>query len=220
MSDTAQTETTDRSPARKQTRQRPVSMMLSTVLAMGFVALGFGIGTVLARTRTSAPEFPADLSPEAGFARDMSVHHTQGVDMADTIRLRTGDPMLRTLATDIVLTQQSQIGRFSAWLDIWGLPVGPTRDPMVWAGMNHPDGRMPGMATRDQVAALDTLAIAQAEVEFLRLMIAHHEGAVTMAQAVLPLTKRAEVTKMAQAVIKGQQREIDAMRALLTSRAA
>src|SRR5215203_2460385 len=109
---------------------------------------------------------PRDSSPEAGFARDMSVHHAQAVAMAEAIRGRTSDPDLRLLATDIALGQQRQIGRMSGWLDEWQLPQTSTAAPMVWirvdnlldgatmAGMDHggsdmsvgPGELMPGMA--------------------------------------------------------------------------
>lgn len=69
------------------------------------------------------PGPPGDTSPEAGFARDMLVHHAQAVEMAELVRFRTQDPVVRALATDIALTQQAQIGQVRGWLDVWGLPV-------------------------------------------------------------------------------------------------
>src|SRR3954451_23104280 len=75
---------------------------------------------------------PDDSSAEAGFARDMSVHHAQAVAMAEAIRDRTTDPELKLLATDIALGQQGQIGRMSGWLDEWGLNQTATATPMAW----------------------------------------------------------------------------------------
>lgn len=162
------------------------------------------------------PRFPGDDSAEAGFARDMSVHHAQAVEMAELIRPRTEDPELRQLATDIVLTQQAQIGRISGWLDVWGLRATGTQPPMAWMGM----GGQPviGMASQADVNALATLSVAEAEERFLRLMIRHHRGGVLMAEAILERTDREEVVRLAESIVVGQTAEIEAMQAMLEAR--
>jgi hypothetical protein len=97
---------------------------------------------------TSRP--PGDDSPEAGFARDMMVHHAQAVQMAQIIEGKTEDTEIRSLAADIALTQQAQIGQMQGWLDVWGLSPTGTEEPMAWMG--HPtDGRMPGMASPEEI---------------------------------------------------------------------
>src|SRR6266545_1813312 len=57
------------------------------------------------------PSDPGDNSAEAGFARDMQVHHAQAVEMALIVRDRTENDHIRTIATDIMLTQQDEMGR-------------------------------------------------------------------------------------------------------------
>lgn len=59
---------------------------------------------------------PGDASADAGFARDMATHHAQAVEMAMIVHSRTDDPEVATLAMDIALTQQSQIGIMRTWL--------------------------------------------------------------------------------------------------------
>ncbi len=186
-------------------------------------ACGFAIGALIVDDSDAGPSVgsgtPAETSAAAGFARDMAVHHAQGVEMADTIRTRTTDPAIITLATDIVLTQENQIGRFYGWLEQWGLPP-TTATPMVWMGTEH-EGlsmSMPGMATRAEVRALDELPVEEAEVAFLRLMIRHHLGALDMADAVVDLTDRPEVLRAAEAVRASQSVEIDSMNTLLEQR--
>jgi uncharacterized protein (DUF305 family) len=188
---------------------------------------------------------PVEGSAEAGFARDMSVHHAQAVAMAETIRDRTTDPDLKLLATDIALGQQGQIGRMSGWLDEWGLSQTSTATPMTWiradnvlsGGSDHMEGMgngatdstemsmgagglMPGMATRPQITALGTLPIDQAEVSFLQLMIAHHIAGVEMAQSVLARSDRPDVVRLATSIINGQQAEITVMTEMLAKRGA
>src|SRR4028119_242121 len=88
-------------------------------------------------------QLPGDDSAEAGFARDMSVHHAQAVEMAEIVRDKTESEEVRLMAADMALTQQGQIGRMQGWLDAWALPPTGTGPAMSWT--RHPtDGRRPG----------------------------------------------------------------------------
>lgn len=166
-----------------------------------------------------APGSPGDDSAEAGFARDMSVHHAQAVQMAEGIRFRTADEVLRTLATDIALTQQAQIGRMTGWLDVWGLPATGRRPAMAWMGHDG-NGAMPGMATPAQRTAISDAPTGEAEIVFLQAMIRHHRSGVVMAEAFLTRGGRAVVRRLARQMIAGQQSEIQALSDLLTARGA
>lgn len=194
----------------------------SGIVLLAATALGIGIGAVATRSADDPSTTPANNSAEAGFVRDMSTHHAQAVSMADAIRSRTQDPLLAALATDIVLTQQSQIGRFSGWLDQWGLPITSLDAPMSWAQEHTAMDMeaMPGMATNDEIRQLDSLPLDQAEVLFLNLMIRHHRGGVEMAEAVLTMTGRDEVRRLASSIVTSQQSEIDAMQSMLDERAS
>ncbi|RFU37287.1 DUF305 domain-containing protein, partial [Actinomadura logoneensis] len=177
---------------------------------------------------------PASEGPEAGFARDMSVHHAQAVEMSFLVRDRTGDKAVRLLAYDIINTQQAQIGMMTAWLDGWGLPKADPAGPMRWMGHGaHGQaggtggaaggsgaGTMPGMATAAQLAELGKASGRQAETLFLRLMIAHHRGGVAMAGAVLGRSGNAQVTRLARTMVEGQGAEITLMERMLAERGA
>ena len=133
------------------------------------------------------------------------------------IRDRTEDPLVAGLALDIVLTQQAQIGRMSGWLDVWGLQATGDDPPMAW--MEHAiEGRMPGMASPEEIARLKGLSGVEADREFLRLMIRHHEGGAPMAQALLERSGDEPVRRLARSIVQSQQAEVDVMRRLLTSK--
>ena len=135
---------------------------------------------------------PGDGSAEAGFARDMMVHHAQAVQMAEIVRDKTKSDDMRLLASDIALTQQAQIGIMQGWLGVWGLSIVGTEPAMAWMG--HPmDGPMPGMATPEEINRLGELPPEEADALFLRLMIPHHQAAIPMADAILKRTDRPEV---------------------------
>jgi uncharacterized protein (DUF305 family) len=157
---------------------------------------------------------PGNDSAEAGFARDMIVHHGQAVQMAEIIRDKTYSDDIRLLAADISLTQQGQIGIMQGWLEVWGLPITGEEPAMAWMG--HPtDGLMPGMATPDEITRLNQLPSDRADVLFLRLMIAHHEAAIPMAQAILKRTDEPEVRELAKAIENSQKVEIKNMKAMV-----
>jgi len=157
---------------------------------------------------------PGEDSPEAGFARDMIVHHDQAVVMALSIRDRTANPALRSLATDIMLTQENQMGQMLGWLNVWDLPATGLAPHMAW--MDHPTpGLMPGMATPEDLSHLDQLTGTAADDEFLRLMILHHRGGIAMAQAALERSSNTQVRDLATSIVTAQTSEIAAMEDLL-----
>jgi uncharacterized protein (DUF305 family) len=186
--------------------------------------VGLGAGLLLGR-----PSYPGDTSVDAGFARDMSTHHAQGVDMAMTIYPATTDPQLRSVTVDIGLTQQGQIGVMQTWLDTWGLSPTGSRPPMAWmAGHDHggpsashtlrPDGLMPGMATPAELERLRQATGKAKEILFLQLMIRHHHAGVVMAEVAVERATRPEVRDLAQKIIDGQQGEIRVLTAFLLER--
>ncbi|GAA2445096.1 DUF305 domain-containing protein [Actinomadura vinacea] len=172
---------------------------------------------------------PGDDGPEAGFARDMSVHHAQAVRMSFIVRDRTEDERVRLLAYDIINTQSAQIGMMTAWLDEWELPKTDPAGPMRWmkghgghggSGAAPPGGTaaMPGMATREQLDRLEKASGRDAEVRFLQLMITHHRAGVAMARAVLERTDHARVRALARTMVNGQESEITLMTDMLRQR--
>ena len=157
---------------------------------------------------------PGDGSVEAGFARDMSVHHAQAVEMAGIIRDKTSNEEIEILATDVILTQQGQIGQMQGWLAVWGLSPTGTEPTMSWMGMPT-EGRMPGMASPEEVGRLRELPPGEADKEFLRLLITHHRAAIPMAEAAMEGSDRPEVERLAEAISESQQSEMRAMQDLL-----
>jgi uncharacterized protein (DUF305 family) len=194
-------------------RTPPVRWTKIAVAAVIVIVVG------LAAASAGRPPLPGDQSIEAGFARDMVVHHAQAVEMAEIVRSRTRDPAILTLATDVVLTQQSQIGRFQGWLDVWELPVTGPDEAMNWMGQPT-TGRMPGMASAEDVASLGELPLEQMDVRFLQLMIPHHQAAILMADAIDGMTDEREVLALARGISGSQGAEIEYMRQLLAERGA
>ena len=199
------------------TPPRTRTQSATAFLGIALVVL-VAVGGYVAGGASAAPS-PGEDSAEVGFARDMSAHHSQAVEMAELLRPKTDDPEMQLLASDISLTQQAQIGQMSAWLDLWELPTHSTTGPMAWMGMPHDRmADMPGMASRAEIAELAQQQGPAAERTFLRLMISHHRSGVMMAEAVLQRSDEPVVRALADRIMASQQAEIDTMQTLLASR--
>ena len=205
---------------------RPLRVVLMAVIAVGLVLLGGGLAVALGIGRTDTPD--AD-SVAAGFARDMSRHHLQGVEMANMVAERSEDPEVRQIAFDISSTQTNQAGRMQGWLTLWGVPQSGG-ETMAWmagdgAGghdmaMDMPadDAPMPGMATEEELANLRDLRGTAFDVEFLRLMIRHQQGGFEMAEYAAEHADVPAVRDLAQAIARAQSAETRTMAAMLTAR--
>jgi uncharacterized protein (DUF305 family) len=200
-----------------------VRTALLAVIAIGLVLLGGGLAVALGLGRTDPPS--AD-SVDAGFSRDMSLHHLQAVEMANLAPDRSQDPAVRGLAFDIAETQNNQAGRMQGWLALWGVP--PTGgDTMAWmnggagghAGHSMGgDGAMPGMATEQELAALRELTGPPFDVEFLRLMTRHHQGGREMAEYAAQHAEVDAVRTLARTIAESQKAETDLMASMLAER--
>ena len=217
-------------------------LVIAAVLTAAVVLV---VGVALGRLSSPTAVVPGTDSVEAGFSRDMQVHHEQAVEMSMLVRDRTDDPEVRTMAYDIATAQAQQAGQMFAWLQVWGVPQAPSEPTMTWmtrptldgdfAGHEHgatgepsggastapahvPGDPMPGLASADDLRRLGQLDGVEAERLWLRLMIAHHRGGVEMAEAVEARTRDREVLALAAGMITTQDSEIAAMEDMLAER--
>ncbi|AJF69670.1 DUF305 domain-containing protein [Streptomyces vietnamensis] len=186
-----------------------------------------GAVTVASADRDEAPSTPVSSSADAGFARDMSVHHQQAVEMSFIVRDRTKDEEVRRLAYDIANTQANQRGMMLGWLDLWGLPKNVSGvAPMAWMGMGDMgsmdmDGAlMPGMATNAQLDELRRASGREAEVLYLKLMTEHHRGGVHMAEGCVQKCSVDIERNLAQGMVDAQKSEMALMADMLKKRGA
>ena len=193
------------------------------LLLIGLAALLVGVlGTLwVVQARSSAP---SDFGADAGFARDMQTHHAQAVQLAFLVRDRTDDEEVRTVAYDIITSQQQQAGQMFGWLVQWGLDQTGSRPPMAWVGGEHAaahtaaDGSMLGTATPAQITELGAATGVEAERIFLRLLIAHHTGGIAMAQAAVAEARTPEVKTLAEAIVSSHTSEVQLLEQMLAAR--
>ncbi|WP_374115619.1 DUF305 domain-containing protein [Streptomyces sp. NK15101] len=162
--------------------------------------------------RRISPEEAARLLPDESpngadfrYVQMMTVHHRQALTMTALAPGRASSSQVRKVAERIAAAQRPEIDAMEGWLKTNG---GPREQGA------HDHHSMPGMATEAQLEELRSAKGAAFDELFLRLMITHHEGAVTMAAEVLSEGNNGLVEEMANDVIAQQTSEINRMRSL------
>jgi uncharacterized protein (DUF305 family) len=138
----------------------------------------------------------AMVTSEASFVVNMIPHHQEAVDTARLILAKGESAELKKLAQAIITAQEKEIAMMQKWSKDWNYSaVTPSYENMM------------GDGTKLSGKDLDTW--------FLQGMIMHHEGAVQMAESLLKLNARKEVSDFAREVIRVQSSEIEQMRNML-----
>lgn len=146
----------------------------------------------------------ASAPRELQFLDTMIVHHQAAVDMAMLAETRAQRAELKELAANIISDQERELAKMSKWREQW-FEGRPEAVNVEFAGMA--DG-MRGMDPKK----LESLADSEFDVEFIRQMILHHQGAVGMAKAIKGNDGRAELKELADDIITAQEAEIKQMR--------
>lgn len=164
---------------------------------------------------TVSPKEAATLVPtptanavDVKYVQDMITHHRQALDMATLAPTRADSSRLKSLASRIKDSQSPEIQFMISWL----------RQQGQRAPEHHADhGGMPGMATPEQIEALKAASGKDFDRLFLKLMTAHHQGAMTMSERVLTGGSHIRIEELANDVTATQSAEI---RRMLEMRAA
>ncbi|WP_163376041.1 DUF305 domain-containing protein [Dietzia sp. Alg238-R159] len=185
-----------------------------------------------AESGTNAPADPgADAPADEGersaadvmFVRMMIPHHEQAIEMSDIILAKSDIPADTTaLAEKIKAEQGPEIDQMTTWLDQWGQPPGPRDGHRGHGGggmpvMGNDMSMMDGMLSADELQQLFDAEGTDAARLYLEQMIAHHEGAIDMAQGEVADGTYPPTVALARSIIDTQQQEIARMREMLAA---
>ncbi|WP_090362755.1 DUF305 domain-containing protein [Mycolicibacterium fluoranthenivorans] len=196
-----------------------------TLGACGTSTTSAGPSASTATTTTTQPATSAEHNhADEMFAQMMIPHHQQAIEMSDMVLGKQGvDPKVIALATQIKAAQGPEIQQMQGWLTQWGATaMSPSSGMPGMPGMSGMPG-MPGMQTgqgmmsEQDMAALQNAQGVAASKLFLTQMIAHHQGAITMAETEIKTGQSPAAVALANSIKTSQQREIDTMKTLLGS---
>ena len=156
----------------------------------------------------SIPESADFNDADVMFAQMMIPHHEQAIEMSDiALDPNTGaSAAIIALATQIKGAQDPEISQMKNLLTTWGMP-------MEMGSMDH-SSMMDGMLSLEEMNTLGQLKGAEFDKAWAKGMIAHHEGAIEMANDVLANGKNSEILALANAVVSGQSTEIETLKPL------
>lgn len=198
----------------------------ATAVAAAIVLAGCSTGPGSPGTATpgtnhgSSHSAPASSTPAAAadhnaadvtFAQRMIPHHAQAVEMSDIILAKTDIPAeVTALATRIKAAQGPEIAAMTSWLSAWN-------EPAEAAEGHTMSGSMEGMMSGEDMNKLQTAQGTEAARLFLTQMIAHHQGAITMATSETVDGQSTDAVALAKAIVSDQEAEIQKMQDLLAT---
>ncbi|MFC7402427.1 DUF305 domain-containing protein [Citricoccus sp. GCM10030269] len=158
----------------------------------------------------SAEEISAEHNDaDVIFAQMMLPHHDQAVQMSEMLLAKDDIPAdVADFAQQVIDAQGPEIEHMNSMLTAWDAePMGDME------GMDH--GRMSGMMSEEDMAALEEAQGTEAARLYLEQMTAHHEGAVDMARDEVENGQNPQAVALAEQVIDAQEAEITEMQQIL-----
>ena len=182
----------------------PIALVIVATAAL--IVAGCGSGndngaTGMGKSAAAAGQSSTDVA----FVQGMIPHHQQAVEMAELAlapKAKAG-PKVKELASRIKNAQGPEISLMKGWLSQWG--------KAEMAGGHETSGMM----TQQDLSSLNQAGGDQFDDMWLNMMIAHHEGAVEMAQSVKAQGSNPDVKSLADRIISAQKVEIAEMKNLL-----
>jgi uncharacterized protein (DUF305 family) len=142
---------------------------------------------------------PPSGKPDLDFMQGMIPHHQGAIDMAKVVLQHGKDAEVKAFAEQVVKAQQGEIAFMTAWL------AKIDKNALI----QSPD------ATKANAAAMSAMMkdmmvpySGDADVDFIKGMIPHHQGAIDAAKVALQYAKDPEVLKLAQDIATAQDSEI------------
>jgi uncharacterized protein (DUF305 family) len=195
--------------------KNPVRTAHALGLVLSLAVAGSALGA-------QAPKAPARSEADVTFMSGMIPHHAQAVLIAGEAASHGARDDIRRLCERIVVGQRDEIALMQYWLKEHGEKVPDatsTHMKMKMDGMEM-DMLMPGMLNDKQLAELDKARGADWDRLFLKAMIAHHQGAITMVNELLASNNAAQddiVYRMSSDVYADQTTEIERMTKMLAT---
>jgi uncharacterized protein (DUF305 family) len=198
------------------------AVTLAAVIAIGIPCDGHAQSeSAIAKAKADSARYPY-TSADIHFMTSMISHHAQAIVMSKWAPTHGASSSVRILAERIINAQRDEIASMQQWLRdrLQAVPEPDTsgmRTMMKMEGMDH-EMLMPGMLTDAQMKQLDQSRGPEFDRLFLRFMIQHHRGAITMVKQLFNTYGAGQdqiIFKVASDVNTDQNTEIARMQKIL-----
>jgi uncharacterized protein (DUF305 family) len=183
------------------TRRGRLLWPLPVLVALTFAVAGCGGGQ---SGEGEAAEGGGDVFDRA-FIDGMVPHHEGAIEMAEAAKAAgLSESELVEIADAIIATQQEEIDEMRAW----------RRDWFGSAEVDPAGAEALGMSAAEMGMQHDASVLAEAEdvdATFAAMMIDHHRGAIAMAELAQQRSRREEILRLAEEIVRAQEREIAVM---------
>jgi len=182
-----------------------LGLVLTTVV-VALAGCGGGNDNAGSAGTTQPPASSGQVPFDRAFIDAMVPHHQSAIKMAREAQAAgLAELDLIEIADNIVAGQQDEIDRMLDWRAQWfdSRQLGPQADALAAFGLSADEAGMKH--------GMDLGMAADVDQEFARLMIAHHEGAIRMANVAAERADHQEVKALAGDIASAQQNEIDIM---------
>lgn len=137
---------------------------------------------------------------EIDFMTGMIDHHAMAIEMAEICLTKAIHEELRAMCENVIAVQSAETERLQRWLRDW---YGVSYEPR----MTRSDERM--------LASLASLSGAQFEIEFMQMLIEHHERAIREAEDCLQRAYHRQLRGLCENIIEAQSAEIEQLQTWL-----
>jgi uncharacterized protein (DUF305 family) len=191
---------------------REIIRSIAALSVLGIVLAGCSTETSMDMGDTGETSSMSSESQASGsmadiaFAQMMIPHHEQAVVMSGYALTNTDNAEVLALAQEILDAQGPEIEQMNGILARFDADMG-----------GHGGMVMNGMLTEDELVSLQAARGLEFDQLFLTGMIAHHQGAIEMANEVLVAGTDPEVRTLAETIVAGQQSEIEVMQKMLAN---
>jgi uncharacterized protein (DUF305 family) len=145
---------------------------------------------------------PMSGKPDLDFVQGMMPHHQGAIDMAKVVLQYGKDPAIKTLAEGVIKAQEGEIAFMKDWLaktDQATLPV--------VADSTKANEQAMAVMMKNMAGSYS----GNADVDFVKGMIPHHQGAIDMAKVAQQFVKDPALLKLAGDIVGAQTSEITFM---------